>query len=410
MNNQEQVQKIEAIVNKKPKRGKLKIFLFLLLLVFICCFLVSLTGAFLWYGGHAQGVLCKTVKADSTIWNKLNCKNADVQTSTQGEGNYQYNILDNKGEIVVSDTEKVVVNVVDQASPAVVGIGIKGNSTAADQIIGSGFVITANGLIITNQHVVSNMVDANYYVAIPNVKETIPVEKIYRDEVNDIAIVKINKDKLATVPLGDSDNLKVGQTVIAIGNPLGDLSSTVTVGSISGLNRDVNVGVDYAFSTRTFSDVIQTDAAINPGNSGGPLLNSRGEVIGINFATISGAENLSFALPINRVKSRIAELNKYGDFRIPFMGIEYNRRLVFFNNESTIGDQITKVIAASPAEKAGLRVGDIVIQFNDKSLQDYALLDLIQKSNIGDTVSLAILRNGENQTIKVTIGARSDYK
>jgi serine protease Do len=208
--------------------------------------------------------------------------------------------------------------------------------------------------------------------------------------------------------LGDSSNLTVGQTVIAIGNPLGDLTGTVTSGIISGLNREVEVGANF-FNTdvEAFEDVIQTDAAINPGNSGGPLINTNGEVIGVNFATIQGADNLSFAIPIDRVKLRIDELNQFGDFRIPFMGIEYRRRVVFIDDEALIGALVTSVFTSSPADKAGVEIGDVIVQYDDKTLEEESLFSLIQKSEIGEAVKIIVIRDGEQVSLDVVIGQQS---
>jgi serine protease Do len=351
--------------------------------------------------------LCSTVQEESVLWDKFTC---DGETSViDGNEDYSYEEKEDQN-IMVTDLETVVTKVVSESSDAVVGIGIAGGTNAADQIIGSGFIVSSNGLVVTNQHVVSGGEAKDFFVVIGEESDPIQVEKIYRDEVNDIALLKIESTDLKVLPLGDSTNIKVGQTAIAIGNPLGSLSNTVTVGSISALNREVELTDDYyRFSSRTHFDVIQTDAAINPGNSGGPLLNSSGEVVGINFATISGADNLSFALPINLVKQRIQELNEFGDFRLPFLGVEFQRRMVFFKNEGVIGAIVMDVVANSPAEKAGIVKGDVIVQFAGKDLEDESLLNLIQRSKIGDEVEVVIIREGESQTIKVTIADRNEF-
>ena len=362
---------------------------------------------FLWLGGYMNTFLCSTVQEESVLWDKFTC---DGETSViDGNEDYSYEEKEDQN-IMVTDLETVVTKVVSESSDAVVGIGIAGGTNAADQIIGSGFIVSSNGLVVTNQHVVSGGEAKDFFVVIGEESDPIQVEKIYRDEVNDIALLKIESTDLKVLPLGDSTNIKVGQTAIAIGNPLGSLSNTVTVGSISALNREVELTDDYyRFSSRTHFDVIQTDAAINPGNSGGPLLNSSGEVVGINFATISGADNLSFALPINLVKQRIQELNEFGDFRLPFLGVEFQRRMVFFKNEGVIGAIVMDVVANSPAEKAGIVKGDVIVQFAGKDLEDESLLNLIQRSKIGDEVEVVIIREGESQTIKVTIADRNEF-
>jgi S1-C subfamily serine protease len=319
--------------------------------------------------------------------------------------------LENTGDVLISDIETIVTKVVEDAAPAVVGIGIDINGELSeDSIVGSGFIITENGLIVTNQHVVSDGEASDYFVVLPEGEETVAVEEIYRDQLSDIAILKIDKETLPTIPLGDSDNLQVGQTVIAIGNPLGSLNGTVTTGIISGLNRDVEVGGGFFNSNlESYEDVIQTDAAVNPGNSGGPLINSQGEVIGVNFATIQDADNLSFALPINRVKQRVEELNEYGDFRIPFVGIEYRQRVFFYKSDTLIGAVIVDVLENGPADQAGLKKGDVIVQYDGKSLDENTLFNLIQKSEIAEEVEVVVFRDSEQMTLNLVIGERSDY-
>ena len=399
----------EVTTESKPKKGSGFKKLILLLITLVFCVLVFLgTTSFLWLGGYVDNWICNSVQKDSKIWNKFTCSTQSVSESTTGE-TYEFHEKDEKN-VIVSDLEEVVTKVVADSSDAVVGIGVYGRNVVADQVVGSGFVVSANGLIVTNQHVVSAGEVADFFVIIGEDSDPIKVDQIYRDELNDIALLKVSKTDLKTIPLGDSSTLKVGQTVIAIGNPLGSLSNTVTVGSVSALNREVDVADDsFNFASRTHFDVIQTDAAINPGNSGGPLINSNGEVIGVNFATISGADNLSFALPINWVKQRIQELNEFGSFRIPFMGVEYQRKLVFYKNESIIGAVVMNVVAGSPAEKAGIVIGDVIVQYGGKDLENDSLLNLIQRSKIGDEVEVVLIRNNETITIKVTITDRNEF-
>jgi serine protease Do len=399
----------EVTAESKPKKGSRFKKLILLFIVLFTCVLAFLgTTSFLWLGGYVDNWICNSVQENSKIWDSFSCSTQSVSKSTTGE-TYEFNEKDEKN-VIVSDLEEVVTKVVADSSDAVVGIGVYGRNVVADQVVGSGFVVSANGLVVTNQHVVSSGEVQDFFVIIGEDTDPIKVEEIYRDELNDIALLKVSKTDLKTIPLGDSSTLKVGQTVIAIGNPLGSLSNTVTVGSVSALNREVDVADDsFNFASRTHFDVIQTDAAINPGNSGGPLINSNGEVIGVNFATISGADNLSFALPINWVKQRIQELNEFGSFRIPFMGVEYQRKLVFYKNESIIGAVVMNVVADSPAEKAGIVIGDVIVQYNGKDLENDSLLNLIQRSKIGDEVEIVVIRNNENLTIKVTILDRNEF-
>ncbi|MCA9383340.1 trypsin-like peptidase domain-containing protein [Candidatus Dojkabacteria bacterium] len=396
---------------KKTKKRKFKFLSFVLFILFLCCALTSATTGLLWYSGHLQDYTCGLVQEDSNFWNDLKCdeyKQEPVQP--EGDGEFQYNVQGDK-ELDISDAEQIIIDVVDNTSHAVVGIGLK-NENNDDKVIGTGFIITANGLVVTNQHVVSGGNPEDFFVVLQDGTQSLNVTEIYRDEINDIAIVRVEGENLPTIPLGNSDELKVGQTVIAIGNPLGSLSGTVTVGTLSGINRDVEVGNGggFNFSSTTYSDVIQTDAAINPGNSGGPLINSSGEVIGVNFATISGADNLSFALPINRIKIRIDELNEFGSFRLPFLGVEYRNRVVFIDGEAIVGARILSLVTDGPAEDAGLLLDDVILEYDGKSVEDTSLVDLIQESEIGKEIEVIVLRDNEVMTIDVVIGNRSDFE
>lgn len=383
---------------KQGKSNKLRMRLGCALVVLVVLLSCVVLVALLWLGGYVQKFSCQTVVQGSTIWNSLNCG----QNSNNAQ--FKYYQSDSSATTTPSSSDDLVTKVFDKASPSVVGIGIKGDATNPDSIIGTGFIITENGLILTNRHVVADETQT-YFVNLKDSTEAIAVTQIYRDPVNDIAIVKIDKTNLPFLPLGDSDNLKQGQTAIAIGNPLGKYSGTVTSGIISGLKREVQVSQGFFNgSVNTYENVIQTDAAINPGNSGGPLLNSAGEVVGINFATVQGAENLSFAVPINEAKSRIEELNQYGKFRIPFVGVQYRLTFTFVNGQDTVGAQVISVVKGSPAEQGGLQAGDIITDFNGTSVQDKDLSNLIQTSKIGDQVTLGVLRAGKSYQIKITIG------
>lgn len=396
--------KLDSTSNDGKKRGRsLKFKLACCSIILGLGIVTVLVIVFLWYAGHIQKFGCRFVEKDSSLGRRFNCAVGEIKE--QGEGEYKYNVIDPNDQNNNSSEENVV-DVVEKSSQSVVAIGVRGVGNEEDQIVGTGFIVTSNGLILTNQHVVSDRA-AKYYVLVKGEEQQIEAVKIYRDVVNDIAIIKINKTDLAAIPLGDSDKLKAGQSVIAIGNPLGTFQGTVTTGIISGLNRDVQVGSEFsALQGQKYTDVIQTDAAINPGNSGGPLINSRGEVIGVNFATIQGASNLSFALPINKAKQRIEELNKYGDFRIPYLGIEYSQRVVFIKGQAVVGAVVLNVIENSPAAAAGIQKGDVIVNFNGKDLDDQSLSSLIQSTQIDQEIEVIILRDKVEQTLKVKVGQR----
>jgi len=315
---------------------------------------------------------------------------------------------------------EIIPKIVRDVSPSVVSIAIadisleKGRGLVEDTSkIGTGFVIDSKGgIIITNQHVVSNN-NAEYRV-VTNTNDTFTVKKIVRDETNDIALLLIDAKNLKAVDLGDSDNIEVGQTVIAIGTPLGEFPGSVTVGVISGLKRSVTTGGGFFTKGKVYENVIQTDAAVNPGNSGGPLINLEGKVVGVNFATTSGADNISFALPINIVKQRVAEYKEFGKFKNPFLGVNYQniseQQASFYG--VVAGALVYTVVPNSPADKAGIKPYDIIVEYNGNKVSEHGLAELIQKSKIGDKVKLKLWRTtkitnkSEYISVEVIIGER----
>ena len=329
--------------------------------------------------------------------------------------------------------ESVVIDVVDKVGPSVVTINIEKEQQTSpfniefgpfgfsfpqtpqqpqkvEQNIGTGFIIGSDGLIATNKHVVSDT-KATYKIITKDDK-TYEVQKIFRDPANDLAILKIEANGLKPVEMGDSDKLKVGQFVIAIGTALGEFKNTVTTGVISGLGRGITAGSALEGSAERLDNVIQTDAAINPGNSGGPLLNSAGQVIGINVAVAAGGQNIGFAIPINVIKEAIENFNKTGKFERPFVGIRYRMisRDVALMNDVPQGAYVVEVITNSPADKAGIKAGDIVTKFNDQSLKDenVDLAKLISQRKAGEKVTLTIWRDGKEMEKDVILQASTE--
>ncbi len=284
---------------------------------------------------------------------------------------------------------------------------------------GTGFIISNKGLVLTNKHVVSDK-DASYTV-LTNEGKKYKAEVLAIDPVQDLALLKI-KSKKSDWPflkLGDSDNLEIGQTVIAIGNALGEFRNTVSVGVISGLKRSVKASGGFGQS-EYLEEVIQTDAAVNQGNSGGPLLNLKGEVIGINVAMAVGAENIGFSIPINKAKRDIEQVEKSGKITYPFLGVRYIQitpTLAEKNNLSVnYGALIIRgensgdlaVIPGSPADKAGLVENDIILELNGtKITSENNLSKLIQKYKPGEQVELKILHKGKEKIVKIVLGERS---
>jgi serine protease Do len=327
--------------------------------------------------------------------------------------------------------ENAVINVVDKVTPSVVTVGIKKTQKIInrgtflfdpfglfgqqinpnveekqiEQDIGSGFILSREGLVVTNKHVV-NDTKAEYRV-ITNTDEELEVEKIYRDPVNDLAILQVSfTGEVRPIELGDSDNIKVGQVVIAIGTALGEFRSTVTTGVISGVGRGINAGTPFSGISEELSNVIQTDAAINPGNSGGPLLDSSGRVIGVNVAMSQSGENIGFAIPINVVKESVSNFEATGKFSRPYLGVRYqllDKKTAILNSVPQ-GAYLVEVVADSPADKAGLKVNDIITEINKIRLnEDKGLAEVIAGNKVGDEVVVKIYRGSEELEVKVKL-------
>ncbi len=281
---------------------------------------------------------------------------------------------------------------------------------------GTAFFVSEDGILLTNAHVVSDK-SADYTV-LTNDGKKYPAKVLARDTIRDLAILKVEGGPFPTLKLGDSDKLQIGQTVIAIGNALGEFRNTVSVGVISGLGRKVTASGGGVIET--LEDVIQTDAAINRGNSGGPLLNLKGEVIGVNFATAVGAENIGFAIPINQAKRDIEQFKTKGKISFPFLGVRYVIITDQIQKEKNLpvnyGAWIVKgeggepaIFPGSSAEKAGLREGDIILEFNgEKITTENSLAKIIMKYNPGDKVTLKVLRNGQEKIFEVILGERTE--
>lgn len=345
----------------------------------------------------------------------------------------------NNDRLRISSEENVIIDTVKRVGPSVVTIaaasdqarlfdgedpfsifGIPSQRQSPNprepQNIGSGFIVSSDGIIVTNKHVVSDA--GNKYSVVTTDEKRYDVERIYRDPLNDIALLKINPGQhtgweLKPVTLGDSGRLQVGQIAIAIGTALGEFNNTVTTGVISGLGRGITAGSFYEGFVEQLDNVIQTDAAINPGNSGGPLLNAKGEVIGVNTAVSQSGENIGFALPINTVKDSLKNFNETGKFNRPYLGVAYRMisRELSVHNEFPEGAYVQTVVPGSAADKAAIKPGDIIIKFDGKDVRARSseLASLISKKKVGDTARLTIWReengNGKEMTVNVTFEA-----
>ncbi len=342
-----------------------------------------------------------------------------------------------------------VVNAIEKALPGVVSIGASKDVEFVEQDLlkmglnpeqfserleseakdgkisvsgGSGFIVDKRGIILTNKHVVADK-DATYKAYVG--KESYPIEIVGKDPLADIAIVKIAAHKSKEFPivtLGSSKNIKLGTAVIAIGNALGEFQNTVSTGIVSGLSRFLSAITDMEGHQERLRGLIQTDAAINPGNSGGPLVNLDGEAIGINSAIVFGAQNIGFAIPIDRAKKDLEQVQRLGHIQTPFLGIRYillNKALAaHFRIPIEHGALILReglpndyaVLPGSAAHEAGLRERDIIVSANGKDITEKETLeDMLETCKVGDTVRLGIFRNGDTIKVPVELEDRAKF-
>ena len=428
---------------KFPKFWRKRLFWFLILTIFVSSVFGFLAGL------ASLNYLEKSIK---DYLNKLNIEIPQAQEDIGKEVSYLPQTLQ----------EAAIIKTVKEVSPAVVSIVITKDVPIMEEYYinpfkefeeffgegfefqvpqfrqkgvekqeiggGTGFIVSEDGLILTNRHVVLDK-EADYTV-FTNDGRKFPAEVLARDPVQDLAVLKIektnevdNKGKLKIQPfpivkLGDSSQLQIGQTVIAIGNVLGEFRNSVSVGVISGLGRTITASGGGL--VETLEDVIQTDAAINKGNSGGPLLNLKGEVIGINTAMVLEAQNIGFAIPINQAKKDIEQVKKFGKIVYPFLGVRYvliTEQIKQENNLSVdYGALIIQgkqgeaaIFPDSAAEKAGLKEGDIILEFNEEKITpENSLAKIIMKYNPGDKITLKILRQEKEEIIELTLGERSE--
>lgn len=269
--------------------------------------------------------------------------------------------------------------------------------------VGSGVVVNSNGYILTNSHVIGNGEGKDIKVLFENGDE-MDGQVLWFDQALDLAVVKVNGQNFPTAFLGNSDLLEVGELAVAIGNPLGlDFQRSVTSGVISGLHRSVQID-----QYNVIEDLIQTDASINPGNSGGPLLNSMGEVIGINTAKIQTGEGLGFSIPINLAKPIVEEIIREGGFNNVYIGftgsdIEIFERQYGIELSSDLGVVVLEVVPDSPAAKAGLVPEDVITHIDNEPIESMVTLrKLLYNYRLGDKATLTIVRGNTTQKLNIT--------
>ncbi len=289
--------------------------------------------------------------------------------------------------------------------PAVVSIAVSGGGNSGT---GSGFFLDSDGFILTNNHVVESAANRGRITVETSDGKKYPATLVGRDSSYDLAVLKINVQAAPTLQLGNSDQVMVGDSVIAIGSPLG-LSGTVTAGIISSKNRAVTTG--NGFGESSFINALQTDAAINPGNSGGPLVDSTGAVIGVNSAIATlgvssqaGSIGLGFAIPINQAKKTAEQLINTGSATYPIMGISVDTQ--FTGVGALISNESTGITPGGPAEKAGLRKGDLIVALDGSDIENSdELIVAIRSKNIGDKVKVKYKRNNITREVDVVLAA-----
>lgn len=340
---------------------------------------------------------------------------------------------------LAASESQLISSIAKQVGPSVVSVDVVSQSTAQTQTdlfgfgfqqqprqqqgSGTGIIISSDGLIVTNRHVVpEGTSDVN--ITLSDGTELDDVKVVGRTSDSDsldVAFLKVNDTqghKLTPAAIGDSGKVQVGDLVVAIGNALGQFNNTVTSGIISGYGRSVQAGDESGGSVENLSDLFQTDAAINQGNSGGPLVNSAGQVIGINTAVSGQGQNIGFAIPINDVNGLIKQVLKNGKFERAYLGVRYIPLTPSvakeFNLKQTAGayiqpateGQSASILEGSPADKAGLKEGDIITEVDGTKIdQGRSLTSLIGRKAVGDTTKLTVIRDGKAITINATIGA-----
>jgi S1-C subfamily serine protease len=307
--------------------------------------------------------------------------------------------------------ESAVINVADQDGKAVVEI--KTTISSPDMFIqqeqhgiGSGFIVRSDGYIVTNNHVVENA--RQLQVILRDGAKKFDARVIGTSPEDDVAVIKVDAQNLPALSWGDSGALKVGQLAIAIGSPLGQQNS-VTKGVISALHRFISIPNPTTGQVENILNAIQTDAQINPGNSGGPLLNSAGQVIGVNFAIEQAyaGPGLGFALDGNAARDVANQLIQTGHVNRPFLGVTYNQldETAAAANGLVVGAVVTAITPGSPADRAGIKIHDVITKVNDQAIDDtHPLKDVLRQYAPGTKVSVTISRGGKTQTLQVTLG------
>lgn len=278
---------------------------------------------------------------------------------------------------------------------------------------GSGFIVSADGYVLTSNHVVADTT-AEYTIIVEPTKKY-PAKVLSRNPINDLAVLKVDAKNLPFVEMSDSNKIEIGEEVVAVGNPLGEFTDTLSAGIVSGLSRYITAFGGIENQMQNLRGLIQTDAAINPGNSGGPLVNMEGKVIGINTAMIMGAQNIGFAIPINYAKKDLEEVKKFGKIKMPFLGVKYvllskemaeANKLPVFDGALVVREMLGEppVIKGSAADKAGIKEFDIILECNNQKITaKNPLAHILQKCKIGGETEFKVLREGKQLVLKANL-------
>ena len=408
MYNFEQI-KYENSLEQNYKKRKSRFPAYLAIILITAIITSMSVGGFLYYDFSSQ------LSSQQAQLASLNEKLSSINSTDSITKTVDVNNNGNRNSILLAATgtskELTIAEIAKKVSPAIIGIKISVPSNSryysnATKSEGSGIIFTSDGYIMTNYHVVQ-YADPKQYVSKATIDVYLPDKRqakatfVGGDSESDLAVIKINLNDLPVAALGDSSNLEVGELAVAIGNPLGiEFAGSVTAGIISALNRQVNTG-DKSMN------LIQTDAAINPGNSGGALVNSKGEVIGINSVKISesGIEGLGFAIPMNTAKPIIDQLKTYGYVRgKPLLGISVQEvtQNIASMYDWPVGLYIAEVSTGGAAEKAGIKKGDILTSLDGKKVKTMSDLDAIKKLHkAGDSVKAVVWRQGQSITVNL---------
>ncbi len=361
-----------------------------------------------------------------------------LQAVLPQQGNGLTHTTGSASYVPTTGQEASVIDVVSRTEPAVASVIIKKNIPVMERITngnrfdlffpqyrqngtklqeiggGTAFFISADGLLMTNKHVVSDA-DAQYSVLL-NDGRTLDAKVVGRDASNDVALLKVEGSGFPFLTFAGKGDVKLGQGVVSIGNALGEFRNTVSVGVVSGLERDITAGSARQGTTERLHSIIQTDAAINEGNSGGPLLNFQGKVIGMNTAVASGAENIGFAIPVDDLLRVTESYAQYGRIVRPYLGVRYSPVTADMQKANNLSVDYGVIVAKgatvndlavlpnSPASKAGILEGDIILEADGQRIDlKRPLNEAIQTKKPGDTLSLKVWRNGKTIELKATL-------